>query len=606
MASGRAATTTTTARGREACYDTNVTPSPSTTERRSAGRIAASAPSRAAAWLVRPAGAALLVVVAGAAAYANTLEVPFVFDDLSSIVANEQLKSLGAFTWSSFLASNRWVADLTFALDRAVHGLDVTGYHLVNGTIHLANGLLSYALVSRLFATRFVAHEASSDPEGTARGAALAAALAFVVHPIQTEAVTYVVQRYTSLATFFFLATVVLYLEWRRAQAAQRARAWGLWIVALTAAVLAMRTKEIAFTLPAVLVLLEALFFEGGRARRLAALLPFLATMILVPAALLSASGSLADVRAADPFAASVLGAGAPSRVDYFFTQLRVVVEYLRLVVLPVGQTLDHDLAIERSLASAPVLGSLAVLLALAAGGAALVARSARGDRRLRIAGFGIAWFFVTLSVESSVIPIDDVIFEHRVYLPSVGLALALAAGLAVAWDLMATAPAWSRRALRAAVACWMVALAGATFARNEVWSDPITLWEDAVVKAPAKARPHQNLAVAYAERGWTYQALREYELVVRIEPDNALGRYNLGHLYAQLGRVDEAIHELREMLRMAPASPATRTTLARLYLQQGRLADAESELRAALSVNPRYVPALAELDSVLRLAAGR
>jgi protein O-mannosyl-transferase len=349
-----------------------------------------------AALIGHPLGAAVLLVLAGVVTYANTLGVPFVLDDWSSIEAKPILRDLGAFLRSELLRGNRSVADLTFALNLAAHGIEVTGYHLVNGLIHVANGLLVYQLISITFEAPFLADVR------TARGVSLAAALLFVVHPVQTQAVTYIAQRYASLSTFFVLAALVLYSEWRRRGPTRRR--WGSWLAALASTVLAMRTKEIAFTLPMVLLLYEALFYDGDRRRRLVALIPFLATMLVIPLTILSTSG-LAGASGVDSFASRTLGADEISRADYFLTQLRVIPTYLRLLVLPVDQTIDYDYPVEHAFVAPAVLVSFFALLGLAAAGLALIVRSTRSDPRLRVAGFGIGWFFVTLSVESSVIP---------------------------------------------------------------------------------------------------------------------------------------------------------------------------------------------------------
>ncbi|HEX9242790.1 MAG TPA: tetratricopeptide repeat protein [Anaeromyxobacter sp.] len=541
-----------------------------------------------------------LIVLAGAAVYAGSLHAPFFLDDVSTV--NGRLADLGAFLRGPFWTGSRSIADLTFALNYAVHGLDVTGYHLVNVLIHLVNGLLVHRVVAVSFETPFLALDGMRQ---TRRCAAVAAGMLFVVHPLQTGAVTYVAQRYASLATLFVLLALVLYVEWRRRQSehARGARWW--WIAALVASVLAMRTKEIAFTLPVLLALFELLFLTGAPKRRILALAPFFLAMTIIPVTIVLSGISIGDLRTVDPFA-SRLGMWTTSRSDYLLTQPRVVLSYLRLLLVPIGQSVDHDVRLEHELFAPAVLASLLALLALAAGAVVLVLRSARGERALRLVGFGVLWFLVTLAVESSVIPLDDLMFEHRAYLPSVGFVIGVAAMLVLLRDRLAGRPTWMQRTLSVSLVGWIAVLAAATVARNELWADPIALWSDAVEKGPAKARPHLNLGVALAERGLPIPALREFQTVVRLEPDGVLGHYNLAESYLRLGLVDPAIHELEELLRLAPDSPATRTRLAGLYRQKGLLQEAMEELHAALRSNPGHAPARRELELLGREMAAR
>ena len=241
----------------------------------------------------------LIIVIFGILAYANTLQVPFGLDDLSSITLNPVITDLANYlpggSGYEFIP-RRWVGYLTFALNYHFGGLNVTGYHIFNLAVHLCVALLVYVLVDRTFRTpqlsgsRLVVHS---------RTVALLAALFFVAHPLQTQAVTYVVQRLASLATLFYLLSVVCYVLARlRIEAQSPSKTdkktetekdlWPiilLFIGAVTAAVLAMQTKEIAFTLPLAVILYEISFFHGKWKRRALYLLPLLLTLLIIPIA---------------------------------------------------------------------------------------------------------------------------------------------------------------------------------------------------------------------------------------------------------------------------------------------------------------------------------
>ncbi|WP_248341115.1 tetratricopeptide repeat protein [Anaeromyxobacter paludicola] len=536
----------------------------------------------------RGALALLGVALLGAAAYANTFQVPFVADDLSSIVDNGLVRDLASYLPGGggyAAARHRYVTYLTFALNYRLGGLEVAGYHLVNLLVHLANAALLFALVRGLFLAPRLARSALAPRRDAV---ALLAAALFVAHPLQTGAVTYVVQRLASLATLFYLLAAALYLSWRLRREAGLA-APGRYLGALLATLVAMKTKEIAFTLPLALLLLEASFFGRPGRRAWLGLAPFLLTLAVIPLTLLAPAGGagLAGAEAA-------VRAGAWSRHDYLVTQVAVVGTYLRLLVLPVGQNLDHDYPLQTTLFAPALAGPVAAIAGLLGLAAALYRRTgpraARGlDPAWRLVGFGILWFFLALAVESSVVPIDDLIFEHRVYLPSAGL-LAGAAAAAVL-GVSRLRPAW-RRAGAAALVAVVLALATATFLRNRTWSSAVSLWTDAAAKSPAKARARLNLGKALVEAGRPGDALPEYAAALRLDPGSPDLRNDLGVALLQLGRYDEAIAQLRLAVQLAPDYADAHTNLGMAYARKGLLREATEEMRRGMQLQPGAAPA--------------
>ncbi|MGA8890355.1 MAG: hypothetical protein WB493_02215, partial [Anaeromyxobacteraceae bacterium] len=302
---------------------------------------------------------AAAVVLLGLAAYANSLHGAFVFDDLEQIVENPALRDLGSFLGPAgyrFLP-NRFVGYVTFAMNHAVGGLDPVGWHVVNLAIHLANALLVWAFVRLAFRSP---HLRGSALAPSADAVAFVAAALFVAHPLATQAVSYVVQRLTSLAALFYLAAVVLYLRWRLGTG--RRAGVALYAAVLVSALLAMRTKEIAFTLPVALALVEWALLDGGR-RRWLAILPVVLVALLIPLTLVDLGKPASGVFASADASTRVM---APAgRMDYLRTQAVVVASYLRLLALPVGQTVDHEVAIRRSWLAPDVAGSTLLLAAL-------------------------------------------------------------------------------------------------------------------------------------------------------------------------------------------------------------------------------------------------
>jgi len=529
-------------------------------------------PSRA-----RPGSAALFaaVLVLGVVAYANALGGAFVFDDVIHIRDNPLVRDLSRVASLDGLRAypHRWLAYLTFALNYRTGGLAPAGYHAFNVAVHLANAALVYALVLLAFRTpRLV----TSTLAPRARAVAFVAAALFVAHPLQTQAVTYVVQRMTSLAALFYLSSVLSFLRWRLAEPGGARARWYAATIAL--ALLGMKTKEIAFTLPFAILLAELALFRTTRADLLR-LVPVLATAVVVPATHLwtgaPLSGTLSALGALAP------GQAPPGRLEYLATQLAVVVTYLFLILVPVGQNVDHDYPIHRSFLAPEVLSGAAVLLALAALGAWLAWRTrARATRPLdpaaRLAAFGIGWWFLALAVESSIIPIVDVIVEHRVYLPSVGLFTAAALGIAALaahrWE-----PAVAARRTIVVGAALAMGLAAAAFARNRAWASDVSIWTDSALKSPGKTRPWLNLGTALREAGRPEAAVAALRRALELDPASSYGRSQLGAVLASMGRRAEAEPELRAALTAAPEDVEALFNYAVILWETGRRDEART-----------------------------
>ncbi len=396
-------------------------------------------------------------------AYSNTFNASFQFDDQPTIMENESLRSLGNVP--ALLRGQRGVTMASFAVNYAIGGLDVTGYHIVNVSIHVLNAMAAYFLVLGIFRKT-----KGADDEPRARKLAAFSALIFALHPVQTEAVTYIVQRMESLAALFYLLAVLVFR--RSASASTPAKRGLLYAATGVLYVLGFYSKETAFTLPAAVFLYDLYFISGGNIRRvfsrwpvyliLIALMVFFTVRDIVPLSGfgdMSRDSSIIAAQSAGPSLpvkhAAVDGHGGQfpasagfsvqgiSPRDYLFTQLNVLVYYISLLFVPVNQNLDYDYPLAKSLFRAPearkgaVLNipvlppvvSLAILLLILAAGAYLFIRSkSAGESGKRADGmavsFFIFWFFLILAPTSSFIPIVDVIFEHRLYLSTLGFSV--------------------------------------------------------------------------------------------------------------------------------------------------------------------------------------
>jgi hypothetical protein len=527
------------------------------------------------------------VLVLGLAAYANTLDVPFQWDGLTRIVENAFVRNMEYFLDPGGAAEQehatavvrRYAGYLSFALNYRVHETNVTGYHLVNLATHLGNALLLYFFVVVSFRTPVLAGVWSP---GRSSLAALGAALVFVAHPLQTEAVTYIFQRFASLVSLFSLLSVTSYARFRLSGAGPGRPAW--YALCLLSACLAMLTKENSFTLPVAILLYELFFFRDGFGRRVLPLLPILGTLLIVPAVTVMSTGGEATTAAL-----TSQGFSGVSRAEYLITQFRVIATYFRLLLLPVNQNIDHDYPLHGALFEPEVLLSLLGILAVGTGALMLLLRSRR-QPLLRFVSYGIIWFFLTLSVESSIVPIPMLMNEYRVYLPSMGLLSAF-----MTWVVFLAGG--MRRTLGTASLVVLIGilpllLAGATHARNSLWQTRVGLWEDSAGKSPRKARVHNGLGRAYEAEARLEEAREEYETAVALSPTYAEARNNLGISLLRVGEVDGAIEQFQRALKLMPDYPEARSNLGNAFMQKGQVTRAIREYRAALRLKPSYANA--------------
>lgn len=553
----------------------------------------------------RPVVHILIIVALGFLIYSNTFHVPFVYDDASFIVGNPGIKDFRYFEnplqilTIPTIASNfrtqfitRIVTNFTFALNYALNGLNVSGYHIFNLIVHLSNAILVYYLVLITFRTPFFSSRPRSEDDS--RGAhyrsmiALFSALIFVSHPVQTQAVTYIAQRFASLVTTFYLLSLFLYVSSRIAESS--ASRVVLYAAALLSVVCAMLTKENAFTLPFSIALYEFMFFDEKIKKRILLLLPFIATMLIIPLTVLKTQGILGHVHGMDK--PLIAGLHHRSRWDYLFTQFVVIVTYVRLLFFPVNQNLDYDFPMFHSFWNLSVALSFLFLLGVFACSIYCYYLSRRSDTKnevheLRLVSYGILWFFVTLSVESSIIPLDNVIYEHRMYLPSTLLIIALVTFIFWSGNRTGKRLPLMRKAVIPALVVAILILSGVAYARNRVWQSGISLWADVVKKSPYKARVHHNLGIFYNKDNRLDDAIREYQTAIRIYPGYAAAHSDLGVAYGKQGRLKDAEKELRAALKSDPKFTEAHINMAVVCEKLGKLGEAAEEFKTALSLDP-------------------
>lgn len=494
----------------------------------------------------------LLIAFLGILIYSNSFDCSFHLDDRNSIIENSAIRDLsdvGAI-WKYF--PTRFIPYLTLAFNYQLNGLDVQGYHAVNLAIHIINAFLVWWLTALLFRTP---NGKQSPLASRQRTIAFIVALLFVSHPLATQSVTYIVQRLASLATLFYLLSLCLYVKARLSETNARQK-YGLFAGAFLAALLGLLSKENAYTLPFAIVLAELFFLRTEKPSAYlkdVRLLLLVAGIALAVFALyrgfLSTSGSGIGSGGNAGNTSSVFSpippsGGTPYTVtptNYLMTQFRVIVNYLQLLAFPTGLNLDHDIRPSEQLFDAGTLLSLVFLLALLALAIYVFPKN-------RFISFGIFWFFLTLAVESSIIPISDLMFEHRTYLPSFGFFLLITAGI---FQVLYT----KSGALTYALFTFIIGLNSLlTFQRNKVWKDELSLWNDVVSKSPEKARPYLNRGVAYWTAGQTAKAVSDYRKAISLNPEHYASAYfNLAVAEAAMGQADQAIEHYTKAIAISP-----------------------------------------------------
>jgi tetratricopeptide (TPR) repeat protein len=526
----------------------------------------------------------VLIVAAALWAYHNSFAGAFLLDDEEAIVNNEAIRRPWPFAtpWDALHPGS--LLTLSLAANYALGELRPWGYHLVNLAVHVLAALTLYGLVRRtlLLGPRRARYE------GSAAWLALAAALLWLVHPLQTESVTYVVQRSESMMGLFYLLT--LYGVLRGAEAA--AGAWRWYAAAVACCALGMLTKEVMVTAPLAALLYDRVFlaprWRDALRRRWGLYAGLAATWALLTARVVA-------LFTQSPVAATV-GFRVPgiTPLEYAASQSGVIVHYLRLTLWPAGQCLDYGWPPART--AWEVLPPALVL-------AALLAATLWALWRRPGLGWCGALFFLVLAPTSSIVPLKDLAFEHRMYLPLAAVVVvAVLAGeaLAVAAGRVIRTERGRRLAAVGLVAGPVIVLGALTMWRNEDYRDPAILWADVVAKRPANPRGYNNLGNTLLTRGRSAEAAGFLREAVRLDPSFALAHYNLGNALTDLGQPAEAINHYREALRLIPAFPQAQYNLANALARQGHGAEAIDHYCEALRLDPRFVLAHYNLANAL------
>ncbi|MEI6437925.1 MAG: tetratricopeptide repeat protein [Candidatus Omnitrophota bacterium] len=558
--------------------------------------------------------------------YANTLHGEFHLDDIPFIVKNPTIRDITnlALIGKSILGEHaRHVVFFSMALNYHLNRLDVFGYHVFNTIIHILTTLGVWQLTRLLLSTpRFYSRVTVDSKENIA----FCAALLFLCHPANTQAISYITQRFASMATMFYIGALAFYLKARLTQ-----RLWpglAFYLLAVIATVMGMLSKEIVITLPILALIIDRLCIatpaanvpvqkNTPRQQRTALIIMLLALSslgLIIPALFhFNFAGILASHLPSSSHEGDIL-----TFKTFFLTQLRVMGVMLRLFILPVNQTLDYDFPMSTGLLTPPAtLISLLCLLGLAG-------LAWKMFKRNFVVSLGIIWFFVTYLPEFY--PRVHVIFEHKFYLISIGLFITAAY---LIWEH----PFLKRFAPMIMIILTLV-LGIATIKRNMVWRTEQTLWEDVVKKSPNKYRANLNLGNVYQLQGhydkslpfynkaiavmpYGYKALNSRAVVYYMKGDfkaamddfnrsiAANPKYddpynNRGNLYRQFGEYEKAINDYNMAITVSQFAPMAYKNRADAYAKLKETEKALADYRSALDLDPKLRDAYNNMGNLL------
>ncbi len=538
--------------------------------------------------------------------YGHTLDVPFYFDDFSSIRDNPVLYQWQDIQSIWHYAPLRFISYLSFALNYAVHQYSLMGYHLVNISIHFLTGLMVYLLVRGLLKTTLLrqAHDVVYF-EKMLTFLPFICALIFLLHPLQTQAVTYIVQRSAALGGGFYLASMTCFVYARLSYLKSRQLFYVLGCVIF--ALCAFFTKQHTFTLPLALLMIEGIFFTSHNSR-------YLATLLIGMVGLFCIWLGISWLLGIESFSLDTLegmtrDTDLISRSQYFATQMQVLWHYIGLFFMPLGQRLDYDI---------PLVQGFSEVKLLTLGHIIILSIAIAGIRRVPLLAFAILFYYLSHFIESGIIPIRDVMVEHRTYLPNFGLSLLVSR--IILHLILQTKVVSKQKSYLFLLVVGVVILSILTWQRNEDWRNPLAFWQENVALTPEKPRPWGMLGEQYLQQGKNNEAVEVLRKAVQLGERSYLqhGSFNTSgqsqFIHANLVIALQNIGQRKEALDAAdrflssniPMRGSTRSnvlvTKGNIYADWQQWHKAEQFYREGLQVYPENIVAMSNLGGILTL----
>ena len=513
----------------------------------------------------------IILTIIGLTIYSNSFQGEFCSDDEVIIVNNYAVRNITHLKeiWDSF--NTRFLVGLSFALNYRLGELNVSGYHIFNFFSHIVAAYLVYWFVLLTLQTPAIKEKFQYQDTHLI---ALFSSLVFLCHPIQTQGVAYVTQRAVSMATSFYLATLLFYIK------ARLDRKPIYYLGGFISMLLGMLTKEMTLTIPLTLVAYEFFFFESWQKDKRGIpkiLIGFILISGLLPLILMQ------DLRGSALELKYKIVSHSFS-MHYFLTEINALRTYLRLLFLPFFLRHDYDYPIVQKVFEGPLILSFLLLLTVFIFGVL-------SFKERRLISFSIIWFFITTSVEAGVVCFahQGVIYEHWVYLAMVGFSLFLTTGLMALLKDM--------RRLKFTLTGIIIIFCILTYERNKVWHSCLNLWQDVARYGHKKALPYNNIGIAYSRKGYYFGAIEHYLKALQIQKDldpeeKATIFVNLGSTYGKLGDFDREIEYSQTAIDYNPKNFVAYSNLGLALIEKGQYDDGIKYSRMALKLNSKYANA--------------
>ncbi len=510
---------------------------------------------------------ALVLLVAGA--YHNRFPGEFVFDDVPAIAENPTIRALWPLSGPLSPPPNSGVggrpfANLSFALNYAIHGTHVAGYHAGNVLLHLGSALLLFGIVRRTLQAR-----SGGDGERASVAWAFVASAGWGVHPLTTASVSYLSQRTEVLMGFFYFATLYAFI---RGATMSNGRWLGISVVACACG---MMSKEVMVTAPVLVLLYDRAFLAGSLAQAWQRRRMYYLALALtwVPLGYLLTTG----------LAQRSVGYGlGVSALDYAATEAGAILRYLRLVFVPRPLIFDYG----------PIYSSSAVAVVIVS---VLIGLTFWAIVRRRWMAFLAGCFFLLLAPTSSIVPVaEQPIAENRMYLPLAAVIVLGGCGIRATFGRDVLRSRATRTAAFLLIAAWGVM----TVARNDDYRSPLLLWSDTVTKRPENWRAHFNHGVTLLDLQRSAEAARAFERAIHLKPGEAKAHYSLGNALLELGRAPDAIGRFTEAVRLQPVYAKAWGGLGSALLRNGDAAGAVVMFERALQLEPASAATLQALGN--------
>jgi len=553
-----------------------------------------------------------LIVIATTIVYHNSLKAPFILDDIGKIVENPDIQKLSNLKTKLVYPYNkqyftprrndpsRPLVSLTFTLNYYFGKLNTFGYHLFNLLIHILNAILIFFLTKKIISLVMTSQSLNPHPhrlvsQSETVGGSISqsltfpffVALFFAVHPISTSAVTYIFSRSDVLSTFFYISSLLLFAKTFEGNKIP-------YVLSLVCFILALFSKQIAVTLPAIVLIFDYIFLNNFSIRKTIDKkyyhIPFWILLIIYLLFRYLYLGGMGDIEG---------GSVIWDRYNYLIIQPYIILRYLKLLFIPIGLCIDYVIDPMKFFELKTILSCLSVTMIFW-----LIYKMIYRKKTniSKITLFSVLWFFIILSPTSSFFPTTSALVENRLYLSGIGfyffivflyfrifkIDFAEKLNLSRNWVLLSV------------ISLHIVLFGYGAIKRNRLYQNPILLWQDAISKYPNNERAHNNLGLLFYNSNRFVEAEKEYKEAIRINPNLGDAHYNLGLLLHNLNRYSEAEKEYREAIRINPNYGSAHGNIGALLSMLERYDEAEKEFREAIKINPNIVGVHYELGLLL------